>query len=219
MSGGSKRWSKEELQALLNGIGAYGIKWFQKRTQAPNDWPNAPQHRSVAAIYAQARRQHGPGGLTRGALTLRELSLNTGYGRSQLLRAREALHQKWKRLGPRGDHIITEEQAEEVLEWLKHDYWDKDKRLYCCLWCQTEKRPPHGQGLCGRCYFRYRRRLMKYGLPTNPHVLNEKVVALAENLEGDKSNGHGRVLETVAHRLGRGHALEISHLAWLHQML
>ena len=213
MSG--RKWDDNELQALLNGIGAYGIKWLQKRTKSPN----SEKHRSVHAIYAKARRQWGKGGLTRGALTLHEFSRNTNYGRSQLLRARDALRQKWKRLGPGGDHIITEEQAEEVITWLQHDYWDKDKHLYCCLGCQTEKSPPHGLGLCSRCYFGYRRMCIRLELPTGPDAQAKLLKRIgSEILEGDKSSAYGKFLEEIATQLGRGRALTEGQLEWLHLM-
>lgn len=215
MSGGGRRWTKEELQALLNGIGAYGIKWFQKRTQPPNDWPNAPKHRSVDAIYAAARRHFGPGGLTRGSYSLHHVMQVTGYSRTQVLRARDALGQKWKRLGPGGNYLISEEQLGEVCDWLRHDYWDKDKHLYCCLGCQTEKRRPFGLGLCGRCYSRYRRLCLRLNLPTSQEGQAE---VLRKVLEGDKAEEHDRVLDEIASQLQQGRALSARHLEWLHLM-
>ena len=201
------------MQAMLNGIGSYGIRWLQRHTAAPHDYPNAPQVRSRSAINAKVQREFG-GGLTRGALTLRAVQNNTGYSRSQLLRARDALKQKWKRLQRGGDYIITEEQVDEILVWLTHDYWDKSARLYCCLGCQTEKRPPFGRGLCSRCYHRYRRRCIHLGLPTSPKAQR----AALRVLDIDKIGPHATVLETVEARLAAGHALTDEDLDWMHML-
>lgn len=210
----AKRWSDKAKNALLQGIGSYGIKWFQRNSGTPEDYQGAPKHRTRQAIYNKALREWGHGGLTRGALTLRELMTTTGYSRSQLLRAREALKQRWGRLGPKGDHLITEEQAEEILEWLKHDYWSKSKHLYCCLRCQTNRRDHFGLGLCTRCYPRYRRHCQSLGVPTKP--IDQRDVL--EGLGLDKSGKHGSFLESITQRLVRGLALSEEQLEWLHLM-
>ena len=189
-----------------------------RKTHAPNDWPNAAEHRSLDAIYAKARREFGPGGLTRGAYTLRELMERTTYSRSQLMRAREALGQKWKRLGKGGDHIITEEQSEELTDWLRHDYWDKSQRLYCCLACQTDRRPAYGLGLCNRCYHRYRRTCIRLGLPTTPTDQRTLSVSLRKTLDRDKSGEDGRFLDEVVYSLDRGRALSTEQLEGLQRI-
>jgi len=217
VSGEGRRWSNKELRALLTGIGAYGIKWFQKRTDAPNDWPNAPDHRSLYAIKAAARRHCGPGGLTRGSYTLHHVMQATNYSRTQILRARDALGHKWKRMRVRGNYIITEEQVDEMVEWLKHDYWDKDQHLYCCLGCQTEKRTAFGLGLCGRCYWRYRRLCVRLDVPTSPKGQRE-LLSRIEVLEGDKTAAHDRFLDEIGTQLERGRALTRRHLEWVHLM-
>ena len=152
----ARRWDRKSLRRLFDGVGSYGIRWFQKRVNVPGDYEGAERSRS--AIYSAARRHCGKGGLTRGVYTLNRLMRETGFERTHLMRARSALKQKWKRTSTRGAYLITEEQADEILEWLKHDYWSKEKHLYCCLGCQTESRPHHSLGLCRRCYFGYRRR-------------------------------------------------------------
>jgi hypothetical protein len=208
---GAKRWGKEAIKALFNGIGSYGISWFQQRSDAPYDLEHGPKKRSRQAVYKKAQREFGKGGLTRGAYTLEELQNNTGYNREQILRARDACKQKWKRLGPRGDHLITEEQVEEILEWLKHDYWSKVHRLYCCRRCTTDSAPHYGAGLCERCYFRYRRDLERRGLPTSTRALKAKI----RSLDIGKSGEHGTFLDKVVRDLERGVSLDDASLDWL----
>lgn len=212
---GAKRWGKKARDALFNGIGAYGLAWFQKRSDAPYDESEGPQKRSRMAIYKKSFREFGPGGLTRGSYTLHELQKTTGYNREQFIRAREACKQKWKRTGPGGDHLITEEQVEEILEWLKHDYWSKAHRLYCCRRCTTDRRTHYGAGLCERCYFKYRRSLERRGLPTSIQALAVKL----KSLEVGKSENHGKFLDRICSDLERGFALDDECLDWLEMVL
>jgi hypothetical protein len=165
------RWSKEAEKALLHGIGFYGLDWFQRNGGQPYDYPNAPSKRSRSAVYAKARELFGPGGLTRGGYTLARLAHETGYHPTQLRRAGSALNQKWKRLGPNGVYLLTDEQVEDILEWLKHDFWSKPLRLYACIWCGTKARPHKGGGLCGPCYFQHRRRCGALGIPQSVRAL------------------------------------------------
>ena len=151
-----KPWTKKQAALLFHGISISGLAWFQKHCK-----------RSAAAIYAKVRRDYGPGGLTRGAHTLWGLARETGYSRGQLRRAQSALGQKWKRLGPRGSHLISEDQVEELTAWLAHDYWCARLRLYACAWCGTSTRPARGRGLCGRCYERHRYLCRLHGLPAS----------------------------------------------------
>src|SRR5512147_845390 len=120
--GRGRKWTKREEQALLHGVGVYGVAWFQKNTGDGLDWPAAPKGRTRKAIYAKARRLYGPGGLSRGSYTLRRLVRETGYGVSHFFRAMRACAQKWKRTSPRGRYLICEDQAEELLAWLRQDY-------------------------------------------------------------------------------------------------
>lgn len=209
----ARRWSKKALRDLLDGIGSYGIVWFQRKANAPGDYEGA--ERSRQAIYNAALRLCGPGGLTRGTYTVNRLARDTGFSKSHLYRARNALRQKWKRLGPRGAHIITEEQVQDILEWLKHDYWSKSKRLYCCAGCQTEKRPHRCLGLCQPCYFRYRRRLEGLGIPTD----RDDLLSRMANLEVDKNEIHGKVLEAVIGKLESGRALSELEIEWVYTWL
>ena len=209
----AKRWGKKSVKALFEGIGSYGLAWFQQRTDAAHSYPNAPQKRSRQAVENKALREWGPGGLTRGAYSLRELIERTGYSRTQLLRGRDALRQKWKRFGPRGNFLVSEEQIEEILEWLKHDYWTVEHRLYCCRLCTSEKKPHYGLGLCRKCYWRYRRNLKKRGLPTTVEGLAAKVSGLGNSREC------GNFLDRINECIRRGISLEDELLDWLEAML
>ena len=156
-------WSKLAERELFNGVGISGVEWFKKHCGK----------RSRAAVYGKLRREYGPGGLTRGVYTLHELEKTTGYDEGQIRRAGGALNQKWKRLGPRGAHLITEEQMREIVTWLGHDFWAPGHRLYGCKVCQTTNRPHKALGLCERCYYVHRRLRRKTGgglLKAAPHV-------------------------------------------------
>lgn len=125
----------------------------------------------------------GRGSLGRGSYALRQLMRSTGYDSSQLRRAARALNQKWKRLHPRGPFIITEEQRDELIIWLKHDYWAVGSRLYCCLHCTTDVKPHRALGLCSRCYWRYVRKCRRLGLQFSPR---EQVRALENGGQNDR---------------------------------
>ena len=154
--------------ALTDGAGRLSLDWLRRRAGQPHQWPNAPTKRSRWAVYGQARRLHGPGGLTRGTYTLDHMIKTTGYCRSHFIRASRALNQQWRRLTPRGPWLVTEDQTEEIIEWLKTDHWSKAKRVDRCLWCSTTTAPMHALGLCRRDYLRYRRMCRNFGLPTHP---------------------------------------------------
>jgi hypothetical protein len=152
-----KRWSKDDSQALFNGVGINGLVWFKKHCGG----------RTAASVYAQLRKEYGPGGLTKGVYTINELVVKTGYQQSHIFRAGDALNQKWKRLGPRGVYLITEEQVREITTWLVHDYWSKKHRLYCCAWCTVDHNLHYSVGLCSKCYAKYRRLCASYKIPYN----------------------------------------------------
>jgi hypothetical protein len=190
-------WSKSDEYILFQGVSIYGIDWFQRKTG-----------RSRHAVVAKARRLFGYGGLTRGAYTLREAARRTGYHIDQLRRAQAALRQKWKRTSPHGSFLIYEEQLEEMVSWLKTDYWNGRHRLYGCLWCDTDRRPHYAVGLCQKCYQRYVQRLHRGGLPlSNAGLL--KVVQ--KNL---RSMNAAFLAEAEA-QLARGRALAESVLVQL----
>lgn len=196
-------WTKEQEMDLFNGVSISGISWFERHCGRTRD-----------AIKAKLRREYGEGGFTRGAYTFWELARVTGYSRCQLKRAQNALGQKWKRLGPRGAHIITEEQLEELVAWLAHDYWSATLRRYGCAWCATERRRHTGGGLCERCYYRHRRLCIRLGLPT---TFAEQLVLIRKNQRsgGDKAGVSGKVMREAVARLEAGLALTEADLDWL----
>lgn len=208
---GAKRWGKDEVRVLLDGVGNYGLSHFQKKSGKPHEYVGAPKNRSRKAVYNKILREFGPGGLTRGVYTVQRLVEGTGYNREQLHRAREACKQKWKRIGPRGAYLITEEQMEEIVEWLKHDYWASVHHLYCCLHCNTDRRPHYSLGLCTRCYSKYRRSLVKCNLPTT----NEKLIRHVESMEVGDSEKCVKFLDKILKTLDRGLALNREELKWL----
>ena len=201
--GRGKQWTKAHETALLQGAGVYGFAWFEAHTGDSFDWPNAPSGRSRGAVKTQANRMF-EGGLTRGAYTLREACRITGYDRKQIRRGMAALAQKWKRLSPNGAFLIYEEQLEEIVQWLRTDYWSAKHRLYNCLWCNTEQRPHRAAGLCQRCYFSYYGKLSRAGLPLGTEALlgvlrswqNPKILTKAE-----KNLSRGRAVTLEALRL------------------
>jgi hypothetical protein len=178
--GRGKRWTKQEEQALLHGVGVYGVAWFQKNTGDALDWPAAPKGRTRRAVYSKAYRMYGIGGLSRGTYTLRRLICETGYGPSHFYRAMRACGQKWKRTSVRGRYLICEDQVDELLAWLRQDYWGKRHRLYRCSWCGVEHRRHHAQGLCRRCYQRYAQRLWRAGLPIGRKELSVELRKMAQ---------------------------------------
>jgi hypothetical protein len=195
----ARHWTKRERMSLTDGAGRLSLEWLQNRSGKPHDWPNAPTRRSRLAIYSQANRLHGQGGLTRGTYTLDHIINDTGYSRTHILRARQALNQQWRRLTARGPWLITEEQCDEIVAWLKTDHWSKAKRLDGCLWCSTTTVPMRALGLCRRDYVRYRRMCVDLGLPTSPRAQIGLVMAAGG-------------LVAMVERVERGVALAVEHL-------
>lgn len=177
MSG--RPWTKDEDRALLDGAGVFSINWFRKKAGPTDTYPTAP-NRSRGAIYRRAERILGKGGLTRGTNTLMQAAKETGYTREQILRAQRACNQKWKRLSPRGPYLITFEQLDEMIGWLRQDYWCKKLRLYGCVNCGDSDRPSRGKGLCPRCYFKTRRVSISFRVPWRRGALVELVQGLDE---------------------------------------
>lgn len=209
----AKPWSKKAERALLHGIGFYGVEWFRRQAGKPYDYPNAPACRSRAAVYAKARALFGAGGLTRGVFTLARLARDTGYHVTQLRRAGSALNQKWKRLGPRGCYLLTDEQVEDILEWLKHDFWSKALRLYVCVWCGGKEHPHKGGGLCSRCYWQHRRLCEVLDLPSSLEAQLE-LVTRALRAPGWQARER-ELLEAARARLGNGKYLVRGQLLWV----
>lgn len=206
----AQRWTKQESQKLLMGAGAFGISWLQTQT-GPVYGPNSAKHRSFHAVTSRGQRM-GIGGFTRGALSLEEVKRRTGYTRTQLFRAMMALNQKWKRTGPHGDYLITDDQFDEIVGWLKHDFWCKCKHLYSCLWCSGERRPHRALGLCVSCFWKHLKLCLALGVPSGVKEQEELIVKL-RGLPLQPSEK--KFLERVAWKLGRGLALEREQLEWL----
>lgn len=193
-------WDEAEIRVLFDGIGISGVAWFKSRCG-----------RSRKAVYNKALRMYGQGGLTRGSFTLHEICETTGYNYSHIRRAQAALNQKWKRLGPRGAHLVTEEQLRDILEWLKHDFWSKSKKLYGCQWCTTTTRPHVGRGLCSRCYYRHIYLCERLGLPVSGL---KQIALLRKALRQDCANleAHGTFIQEAMARLQSGLALSENDL-------
>lgn len=199
----AKRWTKRDEQKLLRGVGAFSIDWFLDNvgdSYTEDDWPNAPTGRTRAAVYAKAFRLYGRGGLMRGAYSLRRLMLISGYSLTQLERARKALGQKWRRTAEDGNYIIHEEQAFEMLDWLKKDYWAKKHRLYCCVWCHTKECPHRGLGLCTKCYQNYVGRLRRSGFMIDSEIL-------LRMLQANQHLFPARVVKKAIREIERGRAM------------
>ncbi len=174
---GGRAWTKKEDRALMDGIGVFSIAWFRKQAGRTGSYQSAP-YRSRDAIYRHARKLIGPGGLKRGTHSLRQASLETGYNRAQIIRAQQALGQKWKRLSPRGDYLITFEQLDEIVGWLRTGYWCVELRLYGCVNCGDDRKPTRGNGQCPKCYWRLRNLAKKSGIPTRLSLLRAFVQSL-----------------------------------------
>ncbi len=159
--------------------------------------------RSRGALHAKLRGLTGQGALSRGAYSLAQLQRDTGYTYEQLRRAASALNQKWKRLQPTGRFLVTEEQREEIITWLKHDYWATVHRLYSCLFCTTERRPHRALGLCERCYFSYMRACKVRGLPFSPKEIATKLACVGAS---------DKLPPQVLARVKRGLAIEREYL-------
>lgn len=150
----ARHWTKEEELSILQGIGANSINWLCKKGGK----------RSVFALYHKLCRIGYSGGITRGSYTLNQLMRITGYSRSQLRRAMQSCSQKWRRTSSKGVFIITEDQMDELCDWLGFDFWSKYHRLYRCLWCATQQYSHRAFGLCRSCYNEYRKLLRDLGI-------------------------------------------------------
>ena len=153
-----QRWTPKQLKELLDGIGSFGWQVLQRRTGA----------RSRPAITQKIKREFGGGGITRGSYSLEQAMAETGYARTQLIRAAKALNQRWPRTSKGGNYLITEVQLEEMAAWLSQDYWARKQHLYACLDCGTRVRPHRGGGLCAACYSHNRRLAAAVGMSFRP---------------------------------------------------
>jgi hypothetical protein len=151
----------------------------------------------------------GGGGITRGSYSLAEAMAETGYSRSQFLRARAALTQRWQRTARGGQYLITAEQLEEMAVWLAQDFWCRKHHLYKCADCASDARPHWSGGLCRPCY----RRLSKH---VGPGPLTKLiVVVLVAIILGEASTasqGDQMFLEQMKARLMGGRLPSLAEL-------
>ena len=159
-----KKWTKSEEMILLQGVGANSIDWLCRKLR-----------KSRAAVDSKLYRMFR-GGISRGTYSLKEIIDITGYSRSHLIRARKALKQKWKRTSNKGIFLITDDQIEELADWLGLDYWSRSHHLYKCIWCYTSDNPHRSYGLCTECYKEYDNLIRKLGLPRSIVKLKEIIV-------------------------------------------
>jgi hypothetical protein len=115
-------------------------------------------------------------------------------------------------LGPKGVYLLTDEQVEDILEWLKHDFWSKALRLYACVWCGTQTKPHKGAGLCSSCYWKHRRYCAAQGIPES---VEAQCVWVEQALESEWSASESNFLETAKIRLLSGKSLSPEQLKWM----
>lgn len=187
------RWSKQEKLALLTDSSEASLSTLLRHAK-----------RSESAVRSKAYREWGCASLTRGTMSLAEVSRVTGYNWRQLRRAQLALRQRWGRLKRGGRYMISDEQVTELLTWLKSDYWSKPTRSYACLWCGTTQENHRSLGLCETCYHQYRTAARTLGIWTlTKSELQELIKSVAT--EGDP-------LRRALVDLQRGAALRRPHL-------
>ena len=134
-------WTKAEEMILIKNVGLLSI--FELMEILPS--------RTRAAIESRCRKLGmAP---TQGTFTRCGIERDTGYDWRQIRRARDALGQTWKRYGVR-KYIITEDQLDDITEYLKHEptKWSKRWNLDACRVCGTngtsDSERHSGDGLC-----------------------------------------------------------------------
>lgn len=167
------RWTREADQILHDAIGSFGWTFLQRKL------PKGPDGKPPTLHSIDWRiRYLGYGGIRRGTYTLHELERKTGYSRTQLMRAANALKQRWKRTKAKGVYLILEEQVEDMIAWLKNDYWCVRLRLYACTECGENTNPPMWLGQCTKCYPKNRYYAKIHGIPTSAKQLIPFIEAL-----------------------------------------
>ena len=164
-------WSKTEEMILVKNVGHSSI--FELMELLPL--------RTRASIESRCRRLgFSP---TQGTFTRCGIERETGYDWRQIRRARDAIGQVWKRYGVR-KYIISEEQVDEITDWLKNEKrkWSKRWNLDACVSCGasgfSERDRHSGDGLCKREWDqrRYVRNM------TAKNVADGKLTLLTEDL-------------------------------------
>lgn len=172
----------------------------------PPRFPSRPLQ-SVAELFEKVRHQCLDGPAGRETFNFAQVVRETGYQKTQLLRAQAALDQHWARERPQRSFVITADQLLDMLVWLSHDYWSKALHVYRCLWCGEYKKRHKGQGLCLRCYRKYVRRCRALGLPHQVRALS--------GFKRFLDRKPGRIPQEIQRRISRGWALSEEHLTWL----
>ena len=189
-----RKWTNLEDHLLLQGAGTYGWVWFKSKLHG----------RTPSSIRNRLYTMFGSWGVTRGSYSFYRLQQDTGYSSTQLLRARDATAQKWKRMSRTGDYLITEDQAGELCDWLRLDYWSKSKELYCCVWCGTAEKLHYSAGLCRRCYDKYRLICKNSGIPPS---INDQFLLLDCVIRREDVAKWRRFLSLLMTKLKRGIAI------------
>lgn len=173
-------WSKLEEMLLLKNVGHSSI--FELMELLPN--------RTRASIESRCRRLgFSP---TQGTFTRCGIERETGYDWRQIRRARDAIGQVWKRYGVR-KYIISEEQVDDIIEWLKNETkkWSKQWNLDACCECSasgTSERERHsGDGRCKRCWDK-RRYIRNLTIKLLNHRRLEKLTSDTWNKYKTKAN-------------------------------
>ena len=164
-----RRWSPREHRILLENAGNFSIGTIVARVG-----------RSAAACSDRLRREVGSGALARGQFTLQSAAAETGYHPGQLQRARRALGQGWLRTSKRGRWLITVEQIEAIVVWLKTDYWCVRLRLSECVRHRGADLAHRAHGLCGVCFHAVRAIARQIRLPISVGPLRVEVRRVIE---------------------------------------
>lgn len=181
----ARPWTDKDQNELIWLLGVYSLEEIAKKLQ-----------RSVKSIRMRIWREKiDP---LAGVFTQDELSKKTGYHIGTLARARDSLGQKWKRYGKKDAanhaYMITEDQADEIVEFLKEEgnldnlpFVTQDNLRSAkwsfafdkCTECSTNGNEPHqryhGNGMCSRCWGKnyYRSKLNGKQRPVRGDVVAE----------------------------------------------
>jgi hypothetical protein len=110
------RWSKDEDQELMRLSEKYSPLTIAKKMT--RSYPSIKERMISLGIKA-----------FNGTYSAKAAAEYTGYAVSQLERARDAVGQTWKKQPHSWTkrYVITEEQLEELCEWLKNETWKKGR--------------------------------------------------------------------------------------------
>lgn len=109
-------WSRSDVLELMALSEKYGRREIAKRTK-----------RNIGSVNNKMKAL----GLHafQGSHSMRGAEKQTGYHHLQLMRARDALRQNWRKLDwrNRGRFVISDDQLTEMCEWLKQEQWKQSK--------------------------------------------------------------------------------------------